>query len=113
MLGFGGLILATPEEEQKSGFKAPKYLNSPESVVFLKKYILFGQQSAKVAIQSLPYHRRSVVIVEGYMDAISLWDAGVCEVVAIMGTALSVEQLIAASKLVGGKGGKFHSVNPP
>jgi DNA primase len=111
VLGFGGRVLTTSDEEQKSSFKAPKYLNSPESVVFQKKFILFGQQTAKKAVQSLRSDRRSVIIVEGYMDAISLWDAGVCEVVASMGTALSQEQLASAAKLVGGKGGEFISTH--
>ena len=50
---------------------------------------------------------RSLIIVEGYMDAIALWQAGVKEVVASMGTALSHEQLLAAASTARKIGGKL------
>lgn len=51
--------------------------------------------------------RRSLVIVEGYMDAIAMWQAGIRETVASMGTALSLEQLQSASNSARNMGGQF------
>jgi len=109
VLGFGGRILSTPEEESVvSNFKAPKYLNSPESAVFQKKNILFNENLARDAARKASEGKssRPVVLVEGYMDAIALWGVGVKEVVASMGTALSSEQLASAAKLAGAPGGR-------
>jgi DNA primase len=112
VLGFGGRILQQAGQQQ-SDFKAPKYLNSPESPVFSKKTLLFGHHMAKDAVQeSKSSDERassvgaSVVIVEGYMDAIALWQAGVRETVACMGTALTSEQVGAAAKTAGARGGR-------
>jgi DNA primase len=115
VLGFGGRILP-PEENDDSGYKSPKYINSPESPVFHKKDVIFGQYSAGKTVaetrnsegngESGP-GRGSVVIVEGYMDAIALWEAGVREVVASMGTALTMEQLANAARTAGTRGGEF------
>lgn len=119
VLGFGGRVLETSEEASPN-FKAAKYLNSPESLVFQKKELLFGQHMMKfvtatdtaistikssttTAAQRRP---RSLIVVEGYMDAIALWQAGVKETVASMGTALTQEQLLAAAsaaRLIGGR----------
>ena len=113
VLGFGARILQ-PEETDNSGYKAPKYINSPESPVFQKKNVLFGQHCAREAVREMRKtdtsgevgpDRGSVVIVEGYMDAISLWEAGIHEVVASMGTALTMEQLSNAARTAGTHGG--------
>lgn len=115
VLGFGARILP-PEETDSSSYKAPRYINSPESPVFQKKNVLFGQHYAKEAVTEMRTkngsndagpNRGSVLIVEGYMDAISLWEAGIHEVVASMGTALTVEQLSIAARTAGTHGGKF------
>lgn len=109
ILGFGGRILES-EDSTETAFKTAKYLNSPESLAFQKKNILFGQHMAKKAIrfwvktEEVP---RPVLIVEGYMDAIALWQAGVPEAVACMGTALTSEQLSAAARITGTKNGKI------
>ncbi len=79
-VGFGGRALS-PEQE-------PKYLNSPESPVFLKKRLLYGLSEARDSIRK---HDR-VVLVEGYFDHLALLQAGVDETVASMGTALTTEQ---------------------
>jgi DNA primase len=79
-VGFGGRALS-PEQE-------PKYLNSPESPVFLKKRLLYGLSEARDSIRK--HHR--VVLVEGYFDHLALLQAGVDETVASMGTALTPEQ---------------------
>jgi DNA primase len=103
VIAFGGRILAAEAESAHSEFKAPKYLNSPESLVFQKKNELFGLHYACQAIREQT-QRSTILIVEGYMDAIALWDIGVHEVVASMGTALTMEQLSAAAKAVGSRG---------
>lgn len=65
----------------------PKYLNSPETMIFNKRKMLFGLDRAKKAIGNEKY----AILVEGYMDAISLSSAGVKNVVASLGTAFTVE----------------------
>ncbi len=81
VIGFGARAL-NPEDE-------PKYLNSPQSVVFDKSRTLFGLDKAKDAIRA----SGTAVIVEGYMDAIQAHQAGYRNVVAQMGTALTETQL--------------------
>jgi DNA primase len=80
VIGFGGRSLA---DEQ------PKYLNSPETELFSKGKTLFALDKAKSAISELDCG----VVVEGYFDAISLHAAGITNVVASLGTALSLEQV--------------------
>ena len=109
ILGFGGRILEEFHSKDQA-YKGPKYLNSPESIVFQKKSILFGQHMAKKAMRfwdEIDEAPRPVVIVEGYMDGIALWQAGVREAVACMGTALTPEQLSAAARIAGTKNGKL------
>lgn len=112
VLGFGGRILEYPNDNDKdsSKFSQPKYLNSPETLVFQKKNILFGQHMATKALRFWDKQEgassKAVVIVEGYMDAIALWQAGVCEAVASMGTGLTMEQVSAAATLAGTKNGE-------
>lgn len=67
----------------------PKYLNSPQSVMFDKSKTLFGLDTAKKAIRDT----ETAVIVEGYVDAIQAQQAGFHNVVAQMGTALTETQL--------------------
>ena len=103
ILGFGGRAL---DETEKPGVYNPKYLNSPESLVFSKKEVLFAMSVAESVI------RRSIepvdlFMVEGYMDAIALWSKGIGTSVATMGTAISEEQLSSAVQLVSSRGGKL------
>lgn len=86
VLGFGGRLLPSVDEETLG----PKYLNSPESAVFTKSQLVFGIATAAAAVCERP---RPIILVEGYMDAISLSSVGVSTVVASMGTAISLEQL--------------------
>lgn len=81
IVGFGGRIL-TPDA------KAAKYLNSPESPIYQKKTILFGLYNSKEEIRNKGY----AIIVEGYIDVISLYQHGIKNVVAASGTAFSEEQ---------------------
>ena len=105
VLGFGGRVLK--DQGITSGrYKAPKYLNSPESKVFKKKTILFGYHAAKAAMEKSPFktdgdatNNRAVVVVEGYMDAMALWQSGIHTATSCMGTGLTVEQLVAATRI--------------
>lgn len=66
-----------------------KYVNSPESEIYSKRRELYGLFQAKQAIAK----EGKCIIVEGYMDVISMHQAGICNVVASSGTALTVEQV--------------------
>lgn len=77
VVGFGGRVL---DKEQK-----PKYLNSPESPVFHKGRIFYGLNVAAKFIRQFD----RVVIVEGYMDQIAVYRAGIKNIVATLGTALT------------------------
>lgn len=81
VIGFGGRVL-DPEDE-------PKYINSPETIVYHKSRELYGLFQAKQAIRK----KGEVLMVEGYTDVISLAQAGIENVVASSGTALTVEQV--------------------
>jgi DNA primase len=81
VLGFGGRII-------KKDTKAPKYLNSPETVVYEKRKELYGLSVAKNDIRV----KDQVFLVEGYMDVVSLNQSGVENVVAASGTAFTEEQ---------------------
>jgi DNA primase len=111
VLGFGGRILESVTSG--SDFKAAKYLNSPESVVFQKKEVLFGKHLAEKSTSTTSKSKlkevtrpRSLIVVEGYMDAISMWQAGIRETVASMGTAISLEQLQSAASAARKLGGE-------
>lgn len=78
VIGFGGRVM----DDSK-----PKYLNSPETPVFHKGINLYGLNLAVKENKS-----RSVIMVEGYMDVISLSQGGVTNVVATLGTALTEAQ---------------------
>ena len=80
VIAFGGRIL---------GEGTPKYLNSPESDVFIKKNTLFGLDAAREAVRSEGY----VILVEGYFDQISLRIRGIQNALAPLGTSLALEQV--------------------
>ncbi|NJN57686.1 MAG: DNA primase [Leptolyngbyaceae cyanobacterium SL_5_9] len=80
VIGFGGRTLT---DEQ------PKYLNSPETELFDKGKTLFGLDKARGAIAK----QDCAVVVEGYFDVIALHTAGISNVVASLGTALSLAQV--------------------
>ena len=71
-----------------------KYLNSPESSIYTKGRILYGLSFAKDEIRKLD----KAILVEGYMDLISLHQAGIKNVVAVSGTALTEEQVQLLSR---------------
>ena len=82
--GFGGRIIPELQSEQTGG-EAPKYLNSPETELYQKSKVLFGLQRALTDIRQ----EKSVFLVEGYLDVMSLWQSGVSNVVATCGTAVT------------------------
>lgn len=77
VIAFGGRVL----DDSK-----PKYINSPENIVYSKGKQLFGLNIAKKG------DTKRIIIVEGYMDAISLYQRGITNVVASLGTALTEKQ---------------------
>lgn len=82
VIGFGGRTL-------KSDKKIAKYLNSPESDIYHKSRVLYGLFQAKKAIVS----QEQCFLVEGYTDVIAMHQAGIENVVASSGTALTTEQI--------------------
>jgi len=82
VIAFTGRTLATDE---KSG---PKYLNSPETPIYSKSRVLFNLDKAKEAIRKLDY----AILVEGQMDCITVYSAGLRNVIASSGTAFTEAQ---------------------
>ncbi len=80
VLAFGGRVLDQ---------RLPKYINSAESPLYSKSRNVYGLYEARVAISSAD----RAIVVEGYLDAIAVWQAGFKETVASLGTALTVDQL--------------------
>lgn len=81
VVGFGGRALKKDQE--------PKYLNSPETAIYHKSNVLYGFSHAKPHIKE----KKSVILVEGYMDMTTAFQAGLKNVVATSGTAMTVQQL--------------------
>ena len=82
VLGFGARIL-------KTNTKAPKYINTPENEIYVKSKLLYGTFLARQAIDKAD----ECLLVEGYTDVVSLHQAGIENVVASGGTALTSDQL--------------------
>ena len=93
IVAFGGRIL--PGGRASAGDAPPKYLNSPESPLFHKGHMLYGLPQARDAIR----RRAQAIVVEGYLDVIALAEAGIEEVVAPLGTALTADQLRVLRRL--------------
>lgn len=88
-IGFGGRVL---NDEMK-----PKYLNSPETMVYKKSSVLYGIQFAKDEMKKRGY----AFLVEGYMDVIACHKNGLANAVAPCGTAVTREQLKLVSRYCG------------
>lgn len=84
VIGFGGRIMGQAKEQ--NGFKIPKYLNSPETLIFNKGRNLFSLNYAKKEDSG------RIILVEGYMDVISVYQAGVTNIAATLGTAITPDQ---------------------
>lgn len=82
VLGFGGRTLSADK-------KIPKYINSPETEIYLKSKIVFGIFQARKSIVQVD----ECYLVEGYMDVISLSQSGIENVVASSGTSLTQDQV--------------------
>lgn len=85
VIAFGGRAMGDAE---------PKYLNSPESPLFAKNKTLYGLNSARHVVSK----EGRLIVVEGYMDAISAQEAGFENTVATMGTALTSEHVSVISR---------------
>lgn len=83
IIGFGGRILVDSSNKKKTG---PKYLNSPETVIFDKSTNLFGLNFAKDSKEDY------FILCEGYMDVIAMHQAGFTNAIASLGTALTEGQ---------------------
>lgn len=95
VIGFGGRLVPTLFDSEEAK-RFPKYLNSPESPLYQKSKVLFGLPQALNALRD----RRSVYVVEGYMDVVGLWQSGVQNVVATCGTALTEQHIRRLKYLV-------------
>ncbi len=98
VIAFGGRALR-PDEKVK-------YLNSPETRLYTKSSVLYNMHRAKIAARKLD----RMVLVEGYMDAIGVYAAGIQEVVATCGTALSLSQIRAVKQEVSFQSGRGHVI---
>ncbi|GGJ09228.1 DNA primase [Alicyclobacillus cellulosilyticus] len=87
VIGFAGRALA-PDGK-------PKYLNSPETPLFHKGRVLFNLNRARKAMRETG----TAVLLEGYMDVLAAWQAGVRNVIAAMGTGFTEEQALTVARM--------------
>ncbi len=87
-IGFGGRALS---DEQ-----TPKYINSPETIVFSKNKELYGLEEVKSTLKNF----NNLIIVEGYLDVLSLFQAEIVNVVATLGTALNSNHIKTVLSIV-------------
>ncbi len=87
IIGFGARVIGSSD-------KAPKYINTPENEIYVKSKILYGSYFARHAIDKA----NECLLVEGYTDVISLYQAGIENVVASGGTSLTADQLRIVKK---------------
>jgi len=92
--GFSARVIGKPPAAP-DGSEPPKYINSPESPVYKKSQLLFGLAQAREGMQK----NGRAVLVEGNFDVISLHQAGFSDVVAPLGTALTIEQVLTLKRL--------------
>jgi DNA primase len=98
IIAFGGRTLL-PDDKIK-------YLNSPETKLYTKSSVLYNLHRAKIAARK----NDRIIIVEGYMDAIGIYSAGVQEVVALCGTALGPNQIRMMKQEISYQSGRGHVV---
>ena len=85
VVGFGGRTL---------GDDPAKYINSPETPIYHKSNFLYGLQQTKQEVKTAGY----LILVEGYMDAVGLYQSGIKPVAAVLGTALTIPQIKMAER---------------
>jgi DNA primase len=88
VIAFGGRALRPNDE--------PKYLNSPETRIYRKSGVLYNLHRAKIEARK----QDRLILVEGYMDVIGIYSAGIHEVVASCGTSLTIEQVRAMKRQI-------------
>ncbi|WP_297453016.1 DNA primase [Persephonella sp.] len=88
VVAFGGRAI--------SDNKSPKYINSPETEIYSKGKVLYGLYNAKDSLRE----KKEAIIVEGYLDLISLYQVGIKNVVATLGTAMTSEHGKLLSKFI-------------
>ncbi|MCC6796973.1 MAG: DNA primase, partial [Candidatus Hydrogenedentes bacterium] len=88
VVAFGGRDLG--------GESQAKYINSPETVIYKKSRVLYGLYEAREALR----HEKRAILVEGYFDLMRCFDAGIQNVIASCGTALTTEQAILIRRYV-------------
>lgn len=98
IIAFGGRALR-PDEKVK-------YINSPETRLYTKSAVLYNLHRAKVAARK----NDRMILVEGYMDAIGIYSAGIQEVAAICGTALGSVQIRVIKQEISYQSGKGHVI---
>lgn len=97
-IAFGGRALRPHDE--------PKYLNSPETKLYKKSAVLYNLHRAKIDARK----NDRMILVEGYMDVIGVYSAGIREVVASSGTSLGNEQVRAIKRQVSQQGNAGHII---
>jgi DNA primase len=85
VVAFGGRTIIDQE---------PKYLNSPDTPIYTKGKLLYGWNLTKDAIRE----KREIILVEGYTDFLALLQAGIPNAAASLGTSLTIEQVVQASR---------------
>ncbi|MBI3954449.1 DNA primase [Candidatus Collierbacteria bacterium] len=90
VVGFSGRVIPGISQNEDA-----KYINSPETLIYHKSQLLFGLSQARQAIRE----KNGVVVVEGELDMISSFAAGVTETVAIKGSALTEEMIETLARL--------------
>ena len=95
LMDVGGRVIGFTARIIEKDENSPKYLNTPETLLYNKGRHIFGLSQAKDAIRRSEF----VVVVEGNMDVISSHQAGVCEAVATAGTAMTEMHLKSFSRM--------------
>jgi len=89
IFNISGKVIAFAGRQIRTEKRSPKYINSPETDIYVKRKVLYGISQAKKAIRDAD----NCFLVEGYTDVISLHQAGIENVVASSGTALTPDQI--------------------
>jgi DNA primase len=97
IFNISGKVIAFAGRQLTTNKRSPKYINSPESDIYLKRKVLYGLFHARKAIRD----EDNCFLVEGYTDVISMYQAGIQNVVASSGTSLTAEQIRLIKRYAG------------